>query len=93
MGLLTIVENQKVRSFQNLLDRVWTKVSKWKINFLLVARKDTLIKAVLQSIPTYNMGVFKIPKSIISKLNGLLNKFWWQHTESARKVQWFNWGN
>lgn len=46
----------------------------------------------MQAILVYTMGIFKIPKGIISKLNDLLEKFWWRYTEHARKNQWLDWG-
>jgi hypothetical protein len=39
--------------------------------------KETLIKAVLQSISTYAMGVFKFPFGLIDELEQIIRNFWW----------------
>ncbi|KAA3468695.1 glycine, alanine and asparagine-rich protein-like [Gossypium australe] len=33
---------------------------------------------VLQSIPTYSMACFLLPKSLCAELDGIIAKFWWQ---------------
>ena len=39
------------------------------------ARKEVLIKAVIQAIPTYTMGVFQLPVKLCEELNALCTKF------------------
>lgn len=46
-------------------------------NFLSQARREVLIKIVLKAIPGYTMSLYKLPKSLISKIASLLAKFWW----------------
>lgn len=49
----------------------------WKKNsFLSRAGKEILIKAVLQTIPTYFMSVFKLPKKLCRDLEAMLSWFW-----------------
>ncbi|KAF5464491.1 hypothetical protein F2P56_014564 [Juglans regia] len=91
LGLPALVGKEKVASFHTLIDRTWSRVSNWKNKFLSVAGKEVLLKAVLQAIPTYAMGMFMIPISITSKLNQLLRKFWWGFNEDSSKIQWVNW--
>lgn len=53
------------RSKKNALayvnDRMMEKLTRWKQQFLSQARKETLIKAITQAVPTYPMNVFKLP--------------------------------
>lgn len=58
LGLPAINVTQKARSFKSLLDKVWTKISNQKNLYLSAAGKEKLIKAVLQAISTYIIGVF-----------------------------------
>lgn len=58
LGLPMLIGRTKYLSFLNLKDRVWKKLQSWKGKMLSRARKEVLIKAVAQSIPTYSMGVF-----------------------------------
>ncbi|KAL0370740.1 UNVERIFIED_CONTAM: hypothetical protein Sangu_0392100 [Sesamum angustifolium] len=61
LGLPTIVGKSHSVVFHSLRNRVWQHISKWNEKMMSQARKGVLIKAVLQSIPAYAMGVFRIP--------------------------------
>ncbi|XP_042950188.1 uncharacterized protein LOC122282297 [Carya illinoinensis] len=91
LGLPAIVGRTKVAAFHSLIDRTWARIASWKTKYLSAAGKETLLKAVLQAIPTYSMGIFLLPVSITKKLNQLLRKFWWGYNEDTTKIQWVNW--
>lgn len=40
--------------------------------------KEALIKAVVQSLPTYIMSCIKIPQTICEQIESLISKFWWR---------------
>ena len=42
----------------------------------LKSRTRILIKTVTQAIPTYTMGIFKIPKTLCDDINSTLTKYW-----------------
>ena len=44
---------------------------------LFRARKEILIKAMAQSIPTYTMSVFQLLMKLCDELDNLCTKFWW----------------
>ena len=50
-----------------------------------------LIKAVIQVIPTYAMGCFKLPVGLCDEIKGLIRRFWWGNGGDKRKVNWLNW--
>ena len=54
------------------------------------ARKEILIKAMVQSIPTYTMSVFQLPMKLCDELDNLCAKFWWGHVGNERKFHWTN---
>ena len=39
--------------------------------------KEVLIKAVVQAIPTYTMGVFQLSVKFCEELNAFCAKSWW----------------
>ena len=53
--------------------------------------KEVLIKAVAQSIPTYSMGVFQLPKKMCDELDSMCAKFWWGQVGDERKIHWKSW--
>jgi hypothetical protein len=50
-----------------------------------------LIKSVAQAIPTYVMGVFKLPATTCNELTQLIRRFWWGEEDGQRKVHWVAW--
>ena len=40
----------------------------WKEKLLSKARKEVMIKAVIQSIPAYSINLFKLPLSLCKKI-------------------------
>ncbi|XP_048497854.1 uncharacterized mitochondrial protein AtMg00310-like [Beta vulgaris subsp. vulgaris] len=74
--------------FRSLLDRLWKKLGGWKEKLLSRAGKEVLLKAVIQAIPTYLMGVYKFPVDAISSA---MARFWWGGKGEARGMHWLSW--
>ncbi|KAL1293347.1 hypothetical protein AAHE18_19G066400 [Arachis hypogaea] len=70
LGLPTFVERSKKEK----------KLKGWKERYLSRVGKETLIKAVAQSIPTYIMGYFQLPKSLCQHID-----------KGERKIHWIKW--
>ena len=77
LGLPTFVGRAKYQIFAYLKEQVWKKLQGWKGRMLSRAGKEVLIKAVVQSIPTYTMGVFLLPAKLCNELDALCARFWW----------------
>ena len=71
-----MVGRAKYHSFAYLKDRGWKKLQGWKGKMLSKAGKEVLIKAGAQSIPTYSMGVFQLPKKLCDGLDAMCARFW-----------------
>jgi hypothetical protein len=65
--------------------------SDWSEKYMYSGAKETLIKAVLQSISTYAMGVFKFPFGLIDELEQIIRNFWWGDEENRRRMHWLSW--
>jgi hypothetical protein len=76
--------------FQNLQSRLLKRIVAWG-DTLSLAGKETMIKAVAQAIPTYIMGVFKLPMSVCDDLNRMVRNFWWGSSKGKRKTHWKAW--
>ncbi|KAG7941873.1 hypothetical protein I3843_16G069700 [Carya illinoinensis] len=92
LGLPTMIGRSKYETFKGIKERVWKKVSSWKNSFLSSAGREVLIKAVLQSIPTYTMNVFRFPRKLSQELNSMLARFWWNGNKEGRGIHWRGWG-
>ncbi|KAL9246179.1 hypothetical protein vseg_019747 [Gypsophila vaccaria] len=47
---------------------------------------EVLIKVVAQSIPTYHIGLFQLPKSLCKGLDCGIFIFWWGHRDEGRHI-------
>ena len=50
-----------------------------------------MIKSVAQALPTYIMGVFKLPFSVCDDLTRMVRNFYWGLADGKRKVHWKGW--
>jgi hypothetical protein len=87
------VGKSKIQTFSYIKDNVIKRLSNWKNQFLSQARKEILIKTIVHAIPSYSMGVFKIPTSLCKELNDLMQSFWWNHMSKNSKIHWMSWRN
>ncbi|KAF5447221.1 hypothetical protein F2P56_032789 [Juglans regia] len=92
LGLPVLIGRSRHAAFKGILDRMRNKINNWKTKFLSLAGKEILLKAVLQALPTYCMGVFKLPKSLLHEINRVMQQFWWGHMHNEKKVHWVSWG-
>ena len=49
-----------------------------------------MIKAVAQSIPTFTISCFKLPKFWCDDINSMVSKYWWGR-EKREKIHWVSW--
>ena len=59
---------------------------------LFQAGREVLIKSVIQAIPTYAMGCFKLPLELCDDIEAMIKKFWWGQRGNRRKIHWIWWG-
>ena len=90
LGLPTLVGWSKYHAFSFLKDRVWKKLQEWKGKILSRVRKEILIKAVAQLIPTYTMSVFQLPIKLCEELQAMCAQFWWGQIGNERKIDWLS---
>jgi hypothetical protein len=55
--------------------------------------KDTLIKSVIQALPGYIMGIFKLTTGFCDQYEKLIRDFWWGDDQNQRRVHWTAWDN
>jgi hypothetical protein len=58
-----------------------------------MAAKETLIKSVVQAIPGFIMGLFKLPLGFHEDYMKITRGFWWGEDKDHRKVHWTAWEN
>lgn len=53
--------------------------------------KEIFVKSVLQSIPTYAMSCFLLPKTFCSELESIIARYWWQKGKGRKGIHWCSW--
>jgi hypothetical protein len=87
----SLVGKSRVAAFMGVKNRIWERINGWKEKFFSQAGKEVLLKAVIQSIPTYTMSVFQLPKTLCKDINSMMAKFWWGHKGSDARIAWMSW--
>ncbi|KAK6131702.1 hypothetical protein DH2020_034499 [Rehmannia glutinosa] len=91
LGLPSVIGKNKREVFRDIQDRVWKRIQGWKEKTLSQAGREILIKAVIQSIPTYAMSCFRLPDNILHKIQSMAAQFFWGGSENDRKLHWVSW--
>ncbi|GMP80470.1 hypothetical protein CsSME_00035555 [Camellia sinensis var. sinensis] len=91
LGLPLFWERSKAEAYEFLIEKVVSKLQGWKMKLLSQAARETLIKAVVQVIPSYAMACFAFPKNFCAKLNSYIRGFWWGRDMDGKGIHWVGW--
>lgn len=91
LGLPSLVGRGKRASFNYIKERVWRKLQGWEGKLLSQVGREVLIKSIIQAIPTFAMGYFKLPIGLCHEIEAMLKKIWWGQHRDRRKIQWIRW--
>lgn len=50
-----------------------------------------MLKSEVQALPTYNMGVFKLPKVLLKERNKIMCHYWWEQQQDENRIHWVSW--
>ncbi|XP_026400679.1 uncharacterized protein LOC113296592 [Papaver somniferum] len=77
LGLSILLEKSKTKSFASVKDSYEHRLQGWCSKTLNLATRTTLIRSVLDAMPAHYMINFRLPKTLITKLELIQRKFWW----------------
>jgi hypothetical protein len=77
--------------FQPLKERLREKACDWVEKYMSSGAKETLIKAILQALLTYAMGIFRFSVGLLEDLSKIVRDFWWGAEHERRCMQWMSW--
>ena len=92
LELPSFVGRNKKACFTQIKERILARMQGWKEKLLSQAGKEVMIKAVVQSISTYSMGVFKLPVGLCKDIEAMIRKFWWGSGDS-KNIHWVKWSS
>lgn len=72
LGLPSFWGKSKSEAYIFIVEKALKKMQGWISKRLNQAGKETMLKSVLQAIPTYAMACFLLPKKLCEKLDSLV---------------------
>nr|XP_043618453.1 uncharacterized protein LOC122590149 [Erigeron canadensis] len=81
----------RVVNWDFLVNIFESRLSLWKSKAVSMAGRITLIKSVMESIPTYYFFILKVPDKILNHLEGLIRRFLWGGSTDNQKIHWVAW--
>ncbi|GJX31581.1 RNA-directed DNA polymerase, eukaryota, reverse transcriptase zinc-binding domain protein [Tanacetum coccineum] len=81
----------RVESWKEVIDKVESRLSKWKMHALSIGGRLTLLKSVLGSIPIFYMSIYRVPSSVLQKMESIRCNFFNGHEVGSRKASWIKW--
>lgn len=85
-----MVGRKKTQAFGELKDRIFKKLYSWKGRMLSQGGREIMRKSVPQSITTYVMNVFSLPKTLCNDINSMISQFWWTQSDK-RPIYCLSW--
>lgn len=82
------VDGRSKEAFSPLLEKITQKFSSWKFVNLSQAGKLILINSIIVEMASHVMSIYLVPKSVLSKINSLMLKFWWSSSVDKRPIYW-----
>ena len=84
--------NLKSKVFwDSVVEKVARRLDGWKTPCLSLGGRITLIQPRLSHIPNYFLSLFKVPDSVVSKLEKLQRDFLWLGTREGKKDHLLSW--
>nr|GEV60414.1 RNA-directed DNA polymerase, eukaryota, reverse transcriptase zinc-binding domain protein [Tanacetum cinerariifolium] len=76
----------RVQEWKEVVDKVLSRLSKWKMKALSIGRRLTLLKSVLGSMPIFHMSIFRVPSSVLHTLESIRSHFFNGHDLKSKKA-------
>ncbi|GJR84790.1 RNA-directed DNA polymerase, eukaryota [Tanacetum coccineum] len=81
----------RINSWDDVINKVHRRLSKWKMKTLSIGGRLTLLKSVLGSMPIYYMSMFKVPIHVLKKLESIRSHFFNGVDPNVRKMTFVKW--
>ncbi|GJT90562.1 RNA-directed DNA polymerase, eukaryota [Tanacetum coccineum] len=79
------------QAWKEVVDKVLSRLSRWKMKLLSIGGRLTLLKSVLGSMPIFHMSIFKVPSSILKSLESIRSRFFNGQDPKSNKASWVKW--
>ncbi|GJW90119.1 RNA-directed DNA polymerase, eukaryota, partial [Tanacetum coccineum] len=93
LGVMIGNKMSRKSAWDSTIQKLQSKLSKWKVKTLSIGGRLTLLKSVLGASPLYYLSIFKVPKGVLKIMESLRSNFFNGVASSDRKITWVAWDN
>ncbi|GJZ63258.1 RNA-directed DNA polymerase, eukaryota, reverse transcriptase zinc-binding domain protein [Tanacetum coccineum] len=83
----------RVQEWKEVVDKVVSRLSTWKMKALSIGGRLTFLKSVLGSMPIFHMSIFRVPSSVLHTLESIRSHFFNGHDLKSKKASWVKWSS
>ncbi|KAM0007813.1 putative RNA-directed DNA polymerase [Helianthus debilis subsp. tardiflorus] len=91
LGLQVGANMNLIKNWDPVVETFRKRLSIWKANTLSFGGRITLIRSVLNALPTFYFSLYKAPMGVIKKLEKLRKDFLWGSNPEKEKMNWVAW--
>ncbi|GJX93267.1 hypothetical protein Tco_0347853 [Tanacetum coccineum] len=81
----------RVKAWDEIINKLLCRLSKWKLKTLSIGGRLTLLKLVLGSLPIYYLSMFKVPTLVLNKMKSIRSHFFNGVELNDRKISMVKW--
>nr|GEW66521.1 RNA-directed DNA polymerase, eukaryota [Tanacetum cinerariifolium] len=78
-------------AWKEVLDKVLSRLSKWKTKTLSIGGRFTLLKSILGSMLIFHMSIFKVSSYVLKTLESIRSRFFNGQDQKSHKASWVKW--
>ncbi|KAJ0522647.1 putative RNA-directed DNA polymerase [Helianthus annuus] len=93
LGLQVGANMNLIKNWDPVLEVFKRRLSLWKASTLSFGGRITLVRAVLNALPTYYFSLYKAPMGVIKRLEKLRRDFLWGSIPEKDKMKWVAWNS
>nr|GEU41238.1 RNA-directed DNA polymerase, eukaryota, reverse transcriptase zinc-binding domain protein [Tanacetum cinerariifolium] len=83
----------RVQAWTEVVDKVKSRLSNWKMKSLSIGGRLTLLQSVLGSMPIFHMSIFRVSLTVLHSLASIRCYFFNGHELNSNKASWVKWKN
>ncbi|XP_026445199.1 uncharacterized protein LOC113345732 [Papaver somniferum] len=88
LGVTLLLGRDKTKAFKPILQSFGSRYKNWKGKTMNHSARTTMVKHVLNTLPSHKMRSFRIPKTMITQLDTLQRQFWWGKEKGLFFIGW-----
>ena len=78
----------RINSWDEIVNKLLSRLSRWKMKTLSIGGRLTLLKSVLGSTPIYYMSLFKVPIQVLKRMESIRCSFFNGIERNEKKMMW-----